>query len=226
MLSAADIARRPSLSDSAGFTLVELIVAMAASTVVMIAVVTIMVTAMSEASRVFTKVDATSRARTQLAQLEYELQSACVTNGVTPIQAGSTPTTLIFLSAYGNATQPTPTEHVVSWSSTTKALTDTTYAVNGGTAPNWTFSSTPTATTTLLTNVSQSGSTAMFQYFAYQQAPNGSGGYYSDGAGNPYLMLLDGTSYVPGTTVIPAASPLTDTPRASRPPTPSRPPRR
>ena len=60
--------------------------------------------------------------------------------------------------------------------------------------------------------VAQGGTTPVFQYFAYQEAPNGTGGYYTDGAGNPYMMLLDGTTSVPGDEppVIPAASPLPD----------------
>lgn len=192
--------------------MIELLVAMAAGSIVVIAIAFLLVFTMRAGTRVYTKVDATSRARTQLAQLEYELQSACLSGGVSPIQSGSTPTSMTFLSAYGNAASPTPTEHVVSWNSATGTLTDAQYAETGGSSPDWTFASTPTTTTTLLTNVGESGSTSMFQYFAYQEAPNGSGGYYTDGAGDPYMMLLDGTSDVPGTSVIPTASPLTDTP--------------
>ena len=44
--------------------------------------------------------------------------------------------------------------------------------------------------------------TAQFAYYAYQQVS------FTDAAGNPYVMLLDGTQAVPGTTTIPAAAPL------------------
>jgi prepilin-type N-terminal cleavage/methylation domain-containing protein len=203
---------RTSLRCERGFTLVELLVAMALGIVVVSAVITTLNVTMAEATRTFTMIDATQRARPTLAKLQSELASACLTSGITPIEAGSTANSLIFLSAFGNAAQPTPIEHDITFSSSSGNLTDAVYAVTGGSAPDWTFSSTPYATTTLLTAVSQSGTTPVFQYFAYQQAPNGSGGYYTDGAGNPYMMLLDGTSSVPGTSpaVIPAASPLSD----------------
>jgi type II secretory pathway pseudopilin PulG len=214
MLSPRLASRRWTLHGEQGFTIVEMVVAMALGLVILIALFTLMDFTTRQASRTFTRIDATQRARTKLAQIENELQSACLTSGVTPIQAGSTSGSLIFLSAYGNAVQPTPIEHDISFSSSTGTLTDSLYAVTGGTAPDWTFSSTPYTTNTLLTGVAQSGTTPVFQYFAYQEASNGSGGYYTDGAGNPYMLVLDGTSSIPGTSpaVIPAASPLSASP--------------
>jgi type II secretory pathway pseudopilin PulG len=207
---------RGAVRNEPGFTLVELVVAMALGIVVMIAAFTVLIVTLHQTTRTFTRVDATQRARTKLAWLETLLQSACVTSGVTPIQPGSTSTTLVFVSAFGKDPQPTPVEHQVSFSAATGKLTDAQYAVTGGSAPNWTFASTPSTTITLLTAVTQSGTTPPFQYFAYQEVPNGGGGYYSDGAGDPYMMLLDGTASVPGTNppVIPAANPLAATPPA------------
>ena len=212
MLSPRLTNRCRTLRGEEGFTLAELVVAMALGIVVLTALVMLMDLTTREASRTFTRVDATQRARTKLARIENELQSACLTSGVTPIQAGSTSSSLVFLSAYGKAAQPTPIEHNISLSSGT--LTDSLYAVTGGSAPNWTFSSTPYATNTLLTSVAQSGTVPVFQYLAYQEVSNGQGGVYTDGAGNPYMMLLDGTTSVPGTSppVIPAASPLPASP--------------
>jgi hypothetical protein len=61
----------------------------------------------------------------------------------------------------------------------------------------------------LLTNVTlQNGSTAAFQYFAYQQPANSIGVPYTDAGGNAYMMLIDGTSAVPATSIVPAAQPL------------------
>lgn len=199
-------------ADERGFTLIEVSVAMLLTGIIFTALVTVMTATSNEATRQFSTVDATQRARVMVARIESELQSACLTSGVTPIQAGSTGSSLVFVSAFGNAAQPTPIEHVISYSSGT--LTDAQYAVSGGSAPDWTFATTPTVTNTLLSGVAQSGSTPVFQYFSYQEVPNGSGGYYADGDGNPYLMLLDGTSSVPNTNppVIPAASPLSDSP--------------
>jgi type II secretory pathway pseudopilin PulG len=207
-----------SLSHESGFTLIELVVTMLMTTIVISALVTVLTVTSNEATREFSTVDSTQRARDTLTKLEGLLQSACLTSGVTPIQAGSTADSLWFESASGNAAQPTPTEYEITFYPSSGELTEEEYAVNGGSAPDWTFSSTPiqqankTNDIVLLNNVNQSGSTPVFQYFAYQEVPNGSGGYYSDVDGQPYEMLLDGTSSVPDTNppVIPAASPLSD----------------
>jgi hypothetical protein len=213
----APVARRGDRSarggGEAGFTLVEMIVGVAIGLVIMIALFTLLDVATHQTTRDFTHLDATERARVAIANLENELHSACVTAGEAPIQAGSTGTSLQFVSYFGDAADPlsgsgpTPVWHDVVLGGGN--LVDNTYAVNGTSPANWSQGAS-TGTTTLLTNVAPAGSTAPFQYFAYQEVPNGSGGYYSDGGGNPYMMLLDGTSSVPGTSpaVTPPASPL------------------
>lgn len=214
MLIACGLGRRRVRLDG-GFTLVELLVTMAGGIVVMLALFTIMDVTLHQTTTTYSKIDATQRARSALETLENELHSACVGEQVTPIQAGSTSSTLVFVSQYGNAATPTPVEHSVSFNAATGTVTDTVFAVTGGTAPVWTFSATPSSSRTLLTNVSQSGATPVFQYYAYQQPLNSGGSPYTDGAGNPYMMLLDGTSAVPGTSVIPAAQPLSASPSLS-----------
>ena len=77
-------------------------------------------------------------------------------------------------------------------------LVDTTYPRTGGTAPNWTFSSTPIADEGRSSTARpQSGSTPFFQYFPYGTARDSSGNAYLDSAGNPYVMLLDGAGTLP-----------------------------
>jgi Tfp pilus assembly protein PilW len=197
-----------------GFSLAELLVSMLAGIVVISALFTIVDTTLHATTRTFTKVDATERSRTTLEQIENELHSACVADNVTPIQGGangsqvSDANNLVFISQYGTAPTPTPVEHKLTFNATNGTLTDYTYAVNGGNAPNWTFSSTPTTTagTQLLNNVTRSGSTnntPVFQYFAYEP--------YTDGSGNTDMMLMDGSSSVPGTTSLPNPDPLTTT---------------
>jgi hypothetical protein len=192
-----------------GFTLVELLVVMLAGIVVMGALFTILDVTLHQTTRTYSRVDATQRARITVETVLSELHSACVAAGVTPIQPQSSDTSLTFISQYGNAATPTPVEHQIAFNGGAGTLTDTSYAVSGGSAPSWTFSSTATSTVTLLTNVAQSGTTPVFQYFAYQQPLNSSSVPYTDSAGNPYMMLLDGTSAVPGTSTIPTAAPLT-----------------
>lgn len=189
-----------------GSSMIELLVGMLAGIVVIAAVVGLLTASEHESTRTFSKVDATQRGRVEIEAIESELHSACVGDGAAPIQVGSTGTSLSFVSYYGDQASPIPVWHNIAYSGGT--LTDYSYAV-GGSAPSWTQGSL-TGTKTLLTNVSQNGSEPVFQYFAYQEAPNGSGGYYTDGDGNPYMLVLDGTSSVPGTSpaVYPTPSPL------------------
>ena len=198
----------------AGFTLVELLVAIMAGTIVVFAAMTILFTTYDQASRTFSRIDATQRARQALEILENELQSACVAYGTTPIQGGangaqrSSATQLAFISSPGTSPSITPVEHVIAVAN--GALSDTTYAA-GGTAPDWTFSSTPVTATTLLTNVSQgvvNGQSApYFQYFAYGVPTNSNGNPYQNTAGNDYEILLDGITDIPGTNTLPFNSP-------------------
>jgi hypothetical protein len=122
-------------------------------------------------------VDANQRARTTLTRLLDQLHSTCVAPNVLPIVAASNgyqsgDNTIIFLEQTGSAVSPTPDEHVVTLSGST--LTEQVYPSTGGTAPNWTFASTPSTTTTLMTGVGAAtlnGSTVpTFQYFAYNGA--------------------------------------------------------
>jgi prepilin-type N-terminal cleavage/methylation domain-containing protein len=192
--AAARIAR-----EEGGFTLVELLVAMAAGIIVCGALFALQNVAMFETNRVFARVDATQRARQVVETIESELHSSCIADGVTPIQSGSTSTSLRFISKYGSAATLTPELHVITLSGT--SLIDTRYAKSGGTSPNWTFSTTPlvapTNPKTLITGVSADGTTPVFRYYPYGIARDSAGNAYLDSAGNPYVTLLDGTSTLP-----------------------------
>jgi type II secretory pathway component PulJ len=184
-----------------GFTLIELLVVLTAGIVVVLGLFTMIDVTTHQTTRTFDRVDATQRARTTMENLMNELHSACVAPGATPIQPGSTDTRMLFVSQYSNAANVTPiVEHEVYLDSS-GVLWERTYANAGSDSPPWTFATTPQSTKTLLTNVRS----VKFQYFAYTQVS------YTDGAGNPYVMLLDGTNAVPGTSTIPPAAPLTAT---------------
>ena len=198
-----------------GFTLVEMLVVMVAGMVVVSALFAIFDLTLHQTTRTFSTVDASQRSRIALEQIENELHSACVGSGVTPVQAGSSGTSLIFVSQYGstasnaNAASLTPVAHTITYNSTSGTLTDTTTAATGGAAPNWIFGGSPT-TRRLLDNAAlPAGQTSMFQYFGYTVPMHG-GVAYTDAAGNPYEMLIDGINAVPGTSpaVIPSAAPL------------------
>lgn len=198
MLTVRQIARnvRHRLADQRGFTLVELLATMVAGVVVMLAIGTIMDVTLRETTRSFTLVDATNRTRPVFEQIENNLHSACFADEQTPIQVGSNANKLIYMSSYGNAATPTTVWHEVTYSpAPTATLTDTTYStsysvVNG--IPTWSRGVQQGART-LLTNVAQTGTTPVFQYFAYETAPG------TDAAGNQYEILPDGRAPVPGT---------------------------
>jgi len=188
---------RHRLADQRGFTLVELLATMVAGVVVLLALGTIMDVTLRETTRSFTLVDATNRTRPIFEQIENNLHSACFADEQTPIQVGSNANTLIFMSSYGNAATPTTVWHQIAYNAApASTLTDTTYSttysvVNG--IPTWSRGAQQGSTRTLLTNVTKTGTTPVFQYFAYETAPG------TDAAGNQYEILPDGTAPVPGT---------------------------
>lgn len=167
--------------DQSGFTIAELVVAMAMGLIILFAAGTLMVVGLHDTSRVTDRVQATQQARTATEQIIQELNSGCLANDVSPVQAqtatGITPVVntdgndLVFVSGLGNSTG-TPIEHVVTIKS--GALVDISYANTGGsppalnTAATWTFSPTPSVTRTLLAHVAQiNATTPLFQYFSY-----------------------------------------------------------
>ena len=191
-----------SLGSEEGFTLVELLATMVAGIVVLMALLTIMDVTLQNTTHAFSQVDATQRARPAFTSIENELHSACFADEETPIQSGSGPNALIFLTSTGTGATPNEYWHEIDYNpSPQNTLTDSTYAtsqttVNG--VPGWTRGALQ-STRTILTNVAQSQPSAaqpltpVFQYFAYQTAPG------TDAAGNQYEILPDGTAPIPGT---------------------------
>ena len=185
----------------AGYTLVELCVSMGMGSIIIIALFTILVVSLHQTQRTFTKVSATRQARIAFSNIENELHSACV-DGSPPIQTGSTSTSAQFISYYGDAANPTPVWHVLSFNASAGTLTDTSYNVSG-TGPDWTQGSL-ISSNLLLSNSAQDGTTPVFQYYAYTAE-------YTDASGNVYWIVPDGTNLAPGETGTPPNAPLTAT---------------
>ncbi len=202
-MTALRAALRRVRGNESGITLIELLVAMAMGVIVSGAAYAILTTTLRETSRVFTRVDATQRSRLAMENIESLLHSSCVADGTTPIistppSRSSDGTNMWFVSKYGNQNVVTPTLHKLSLNTTTKTLTDSTYALTAGTSPQtWTWATTATGTTTVLTNVTQVGSTPIFRYFKFEAAKDSSGQPYEDDSGNPLQMLMDGTNSLP-----------------------------
>ncbi|HTU96885.1 MAG TPA: prepilin-type N-terminal cleavage/methylation domain-containing protein [Solirubrobacteraceae bacterium] len=184
-----------------GFTLVELLVAMSAAIVVVIALSGIMIVTLHQTKGTLTRVGATQQARTAMTVVENELHSACVGGAAVPVQAGSTATKLVFLSYTGDAVSPVPVWHELTLSGTT--LTDTTYGVTASSGGSgWTRTGTGT-TTQLLTNVTAQSGIDVFRYFQYQP--------FLGTDGNYYWAVIDGNNPNPVTGAVPTANPLADT---------------
>ena len=153
--------------DERGTTLVELMVALMAGMVIISALTMVIITTMHGTARVTARVEATQRARLALVKLMQELHSACVSPEIAPVKEKSEGNKLRFVHQTGSEVQPTPVLSVVTYGSGT--LTQSDYAVSGGTAPNWTFNEEkPISTKTLLTKVAPvSPSSSIFSYYRY-----------------------------------------------------------
>lgn len=193
---------RINLKSEEGFTLVELLATMVAGIVVLAAVLTVLDVTFQQTTRTFSRVDATRRARPAFTAIENELHSSCFADQETPIQSGSSPTSLIFLSSTGTAATPISVWHEIVYNGAPKrTLTDSSYATSESTVngvPTWTRGALQSSRI-VLRNVSQAVSSSnqpipVFQYFAFQTAPG------TDAAGNQYMILPDGTAPIPGTT--------------------------
>ncbi len=155
------------VSDERGITLVELLVGMVIGIAVLGAVVTLVTVTARSSGRITERVAADQTARPMVQRVMDALHSACIAPGLAPIRAGSDDNAITFIHGTGSAVAPTPAKRTIAWDPATTNLTDTTYAVTGGVAPDWTFASTGTSYR-VLTRVGQvNASTPIFRYYAY-----------------------------------------------------------
>ena len=156
------------LRDQSGTTLVELVVATMAGTVIFLGLTMVIVASMHQQTRISKRVHATQEARTLVQRIVTELHSTCVASSVAPIQGTNTSTSISYVYQTGSGAALTPVKHKVYLSGTTLMLS--TYASTSGSTPKWTFSETPASTQTLLTNVSGvSVSEPLFRYYKYKE---------------------------------------------------------
>jgi type II secretory pathway pseudopilin PulG len=155
------------MSGERGFTLVEMLVTMSTAVIVFMAILATIDVATRSQQRVDQRVAADQRARPVMTHIIDELHSACVATGIAPVLAGGD-STITFVSKTGSDVSPIPDKHIITLTGTT--LSEATYQGTGGTAPDWTFSSTAT-TMQLLDGVgagSVNGSSVpLFRYYAY-----------------------------------------------------------
>ena len=155
--------------DERGLTMTELLVAMLVGMIVLGAIVTLVTVTAKSSGRITERVAANQLARPMMQRVMNEMHSACISPGLAPIQSGSNSDAISFIHGTGPDVSPTPVKRTIAWNSSNGYLTDQTFAKTGGTAPDWTFSSTPSSTYRLLEHVGQiGGTTPIFSYFAYE----------------------------------------------------------
>jgi prepilin-type N-terminal cleavage/methylation domain-containing protein len=170
--------QRPSLRRNDGFTLIELLVAMLAGTVLTMAAFSFLIFTTEDVSHITARVGVDQTGRVALQNIASRLHDACEAPNITPIQEGSTGSVIKFLSNYGEQSSLPLKLHEIIYTpasgSKEGTLVEDVYERTGGTAPKYTWATTPT-TTKLLTGVRQTqfGSetpTPVFQYFRYYQS--------------------------------------------------------
>lgn len=155
-----------------GFTLIEMLVTIAAGITIVLAVLAAFDASVRQSQAATDRVQATQIGRVAMERVLQELNSSCVWSTVPSVQPGSDGTHIWFLSAFSSSPLPNPTLHEI-WLAPDGTLDDASYALTNSQTPpsGWAasaFNSTPTTTRTLATNVSTiSGTSAIFQYYQY-----------------------------------------------------------
>ncbi len=184
------------IRNESGFTLIEMVIAMALGTFLLLAAFAFLGFTTNDVARITARAEVDRTGRTALENIMLELHSACVAPSVVPIQPKSSATTLRFISE----TSPINTNQEPASALTTVKLHEIIYtpakgAVQGtlsekmwsstGTAPTYTFNEgEKPLERKLLTGVKQSGageSTPIFRYYRY----------YKEGDKSPEYGILD-----------------------------------
>ncbi|MCW2993492.1 MAG: prepilin-type N-terminal cleavage/methylation protein [Conexibacter sp.] len=165
---------RERLRDERGFSLIELLVAMALGSLVLTAVMTVFTTGIAATSKIGDRVDSGSRARIAMDRITTLLDSqVCLRNSgdsttqpaIPPIVGPSSTGTSVTFYADLSGASDTPSKYTITYDATAKTLTESKYA-GAGALPNVTFAATPT--TTVLTDAVQPvGTDPIFTYFVF-----------------------------------------------------------
>ncbi|WP_445150035.1 PilW family protein [Baekduia sp. Peel2402] len=163
------------IREDAGFSLVELLAAMAIGGVVLTGVMTVFTTGLTASGRILDRVDSTSRARIAMDRVTTLLNSqVCLISpdedqgqaATPPVVAGSTANSITFYADLdGNAL--TPAKYTLTYDPTAKTLTQYTYQGTGTMGSNLTFPTTPTSTKRLVDNVQAPAGDSIFNYYSF-----------------------------------------------------------
>jgi hypothetical protein len=171
------------MRDQSGFTVIEMLAGIIGFTAIFGAIMQMTIVATHQQDQIALRVASNERARPTLTRVMDNVRSGCVAPRVTPIQAGSTSTQMVYLSRAGSEVSPVPDRRVLTFlpasGSLPPRLEEQVYPATGGTPPIWTFSGTaltlpqfqsppnPRRTPpSFLNNVSAPGGVA-FRYYDY-----------------------------------------------------------
>jgi Tfp pilus assembly protein PilW len=163
--------RLASLTDEAGFGLVETLVAALMGVVLAGAMGLILVVSLHQSTRLSDVVEATQLGRTTMNHIVNELHSACIAPNFEPIQEKSKGNELLFVTAYGKEAQLAGAEmHKIVWSGENGTLIDYSVASTGS-WPEFAFGAFPAKGTTIGQHVYQvlrgGKPVPIFQYYKY-----------------------------------------------------------
>lgn len=164
------MSRRTKLADEDGFSLVELLVAMSIGIIVLIGVLAIVQATSRSSNRTTARIAADQAARPALTRIIDELHSSCISPDLAPILQGSGNSSVTFIYSADGGVSPVPQKKTITLDSS-GLITEYTYAYSGGTAPDWTFSTTasPRQLVKNVTPAAAGGQTGLplFRYYAY-----------------------------------------------------------
>jgi len=157
-----------------GFTLVELLVGIIIGMVVLMAALTVLDNTVSLGAKVSKRVDATQRGRTGLDRITRDLNSMVCLPG-DPAQdaliAGSPTSVDVYADLGDGSTARPPQRRTITYNPTTRRITENVYTPTGPSGA-YVFPTTPTTSTTLLSDVIQDGSTPIFTYYPLDTTPD------------------------------------------------------
>jgi len=189
-MSCLPVKVRAALRDERGFTLIELLVATLAGIIVTTATGAVVIASVHFSSNFGNRVDANQEGRVAMEKITQALNSSCVATGVTPLVGTPVPTGMVGGAASGSdasdavfyssltdtpTIEPNEVEISLTGTAPSQQLVMYTYANTNtaGTAPPWTFSTTPSPAGgfVLLPNAAQATINGavqpVFQYYGY-----------------------------------------------------------
>jgi prepilin-type N-terminal cleavage/methylation domain-containing protein len=166
--------RSVDLRDESGFTLPELLTAIIIGLLIIFAAFDLLDTTLSVGSKVTKRVDATQRGRTALDRITRDLRSQVCLPGDTPVDSliGASDNSVDIYADLtdGSGARP-PQRRTITFNPTARTLSESIYTPTGSPG-SYTFPSAPTSTQTLLTDVVQSATTPVFQFYPLDATPD------------------------------------------------------